>query len=482
MQKLIWILFYGTLICCWQCSAATDSTATKDEKQAVIAEPPNIRVKLTGFNTGVLRLVGMLNDQQFVVDQTDIGADGVAVFQKEEPYQQGLYFLLLPNNANFQLMITEDQSFDITADASDLMGSVSFEGSKDNELLYRNLTYEQDYQSRLTPINSQLNGLTAASPGYDQLKAQRDVLIADRDAHLEELFQEAPNSFFTIFKKAGQNPKLQTTLPEDQQVPRYRMDFWKSVDLSDERLLYTPVINNKVKRYFGELTVQHPDSIINSLEQLVAQIPSIEDSEYYKFFVNWVALNYEPTKTTLMDAEAVWVHMIKNHFTYERAFWSDSTNTYALQLRADEMGNSLVGQPGPNVKAPDPNGQIKAIYDLEAPYIVVYLYNPDCEHCQEQTPVLVNLYRQWQQQRPPLVDVYAIAIDTEDALWRDYIRKTAMNWTNVYDPTNRAIYKTYYVNVTPEVYVLGPDRKIIAKNLNVSQINEVIERDQNKRK
>ena len=57
-----------------------------------------------------------------------------------------------------------------------------------------------------------------------------------------------------------------------------------------------------------------------------------------------------------------------------------------------------------------------------------------------------------------------------------------MRWTNVYDPSNRAIYKTYFVNVTPEVYILGPDRKIIAKNLNVSQINEVIQRDQQKRK
>ena len=145
------------------------------------------------------------------------------------------------------------------------------------------------------------------------------------------------------------------------------------------------------------------------------------------------------------------------------------------------MANSLVGQEGPNVKAPDENGQLRSVHDLTAPYIVVYLYNPDCEHCQEQSPVLVDLYRNWQQQSPPLVDVYAIAIDTEADIWKDYIRKIGMNWTNVFDPTNRSIYKTYYVNITPEVYVLGPDRKIIAKNLNVNQIGEVIRRDQEKR-
>ena len=95
--------------------------------------------------------------------------------------------------------------------------------------------------------------------------------------------------------------------------------------------------------------------------------------------------------------------------------------------------------------------------------------------------MLVNLYRQWQQQNPALVDVYAIALDTEADIWKDYMRKTGMEWTNVFDPSNRSIYKTYYVNVTPEIYVLGPERKIIAKNLNVDQIEEVIRRDQAKR-
>ncbi|WP_020535885.1 redoxin domain-containing protein [Lewinella cohaerens] len=358
---------------------------------------------------------------------------------------------------------------------------MQIEGSVDNQLLYDNLRYETTYQAALSPLSQQLKTLTEGTPEYTTVEKQRQQLIADRKSYLDEVFATYPTSFFVKFKQAGQNPELRRELPNDAQVTAYRMEFWDNVDFSDERLMNTPVIFNKIKRYFEELTPQQPDSIILSLERLVERLPTLENSEYYKYFVNYVALNYEPTKTTLMDSEAVFVHMVQNHFTYERAFWSDSTNVYALQLRADEMANSLVGQPGPNVKARDEKGQEQSIYDLKAPYIVVYLYNPDCEHCQEQSPVLVDLYRGWQQQTPALVDVYAIAIDTEDALWKDYISKTGMRWTNVFDPSNKAIYKTYYVNVTPEVYLLGPDRKIIAKNLNVSQINDVIARDQQKR-
>jgi len=54
------------------------------------------------------------------------------------------------------------------------------------------------------------------------------------------------------------------------------------------------------------------------------------------------------------------------------------------------------------------------------------------------------------------------------------------DWINVYDPTNKAIYAKYYVNVTPELYVLDPNRTIIAKNLKVDQVQTVIDRDRAK--
>ena len=52
-----------------------------------------------------------------------------------------------------------------------------------------------------------------------------------------------------------------------------------------------------------------------------------------------------------------------------------------------------------------------------------------------------------------------------------------MDWTNVFDPTNRAIYATYYVDNTPEIYVLNRNRTIIGKNLKVHQIETILQRD-----
>ncbi|NRB62472.1 MAG: DUF5106 domain-containing protein, partial [Saprospiraceae bacterium] len=75
-------------------------------------------------------------------------------------------------------------------------------------------------------------------------------------------------------------------------------------------------------------------------------------------------------------------------------------------------------------------------------------------------------------------EVFGIAIDTDNQKWTNYIRQTGMNWINVYDPTNRSIYAKYFVDITPELYVINPERKIIGKNIKVYQIEEIIRRDQ----
>ena len=143
-----------------------------------------------------------------------------------------------------------------------------------------------------------------------------------------------------------------------------------------------------------------------------------------------------------------------------------------------EMAQSLIGLTGPDVISTDQNGQTKSIYEMKQDYIVVYMYNPTCEHCMKETPELVKWYNKNKNTRS--VGVYAIAIDTDDAEWKQYVNDKNMDvFTIVFDPTNKSIYAKYYVNVTPELYLLNKDRKIIAKNLKVFQIDTMIERDQN---
>lgn len=443
--------------------------------------PAKINITAEGMPDGPVFLIGFYETDQYRVDSSAVKNQKVT-FQKKEGYDQGFYFVYFPDRSSLQLLLGEDQEFNIKTKAGDITGSTQIEGCIDNELLYDDLRFQTDLNNQLQAINSQIQ---AAGEGTDQantLAEQRNQVIASRDEHLAELFAKAPNSFFTSFKSSGQNPNIQViketypSLDEAGQVDVYRQQFWDNVNFNDERLLRTPVIINKLKRYMTEITAQTPDAIIKSTDQLVSQVDG-KHPEFFKFFVNWIAIQYQPTKTTLMDSEAVMVHMVQNYFTNEKAFWAEPAEIQGLQQRASEMQASLVGKKGPDVISTGPDGKTRSIYEMKEPYIVVYMFNPECEHCQEETPIL----KEYHDKNKKKVGVFAIAIDTDETKWKNYIQKVGMqDFVNVFDSTNRSIYAKYFVDKTPEMYVLNKDRVIIGKNLRTFQLDELINREEAK--
>ena len=440
-------------------------------------QPANIQIQVDHAPDGPVYLVGQYETQTYRADSTG-AKSGKIVFAQDSLYPSGLYFVFFTNQKYFQLILDKDQEFTIRTNYNDFITATEVEGCIDNELLYHNLKFQANQQ----PKFDSLNQLLQANPNRQaEIQEQQYALIDERKAHLKEIFDNNPNSFFTVFKKAGQNPdpvevkNPDGTLNTQKQVEIFRQQYWEDVDFSNEGLLRTPVIANKIQKHFNELTVQHPDSILRQADFLMNKVAT--HPAFYGFFANWITLNYEPTKTTLMDPEAVYTHMVQNYFTYEKAFWSDSAEIYSLRLRAEEMAGSLIGNKALDVTAPDVNGNMQTLLKKTAPYLVVYLFNPTCDHCMIETPKLKDFYNQWKNRG---VDVYSIGVDTEMEEWKNYVTEQQLPFTSVFDPTYAAIYGKYFVDITPEIYVLNPDRIIIAKNLKVDQIETIINRDKAK--
>ena len=462
-------------------SGETSSNSSNSQSvNASNAENPDIKITIEGGPTsGDAQLIGMFQGENYLIDKVAIQPNGLIHFKKNEPYRQGLAYLVLADNTNFQFLISEDQTFSLKTKMGALTSSMQVDGSVDNKLLYESIAFEDNQRVQFQTLNSQKKKFKKGTPEFDGVQSQLDALMDQRYSFLENIWKKNPNTFFTTFKKAGQNPDMrgvdQSSMDNNAYAAIYRKGLWKDVNFNDERLMYTPVISTKLNRYITELAVQNPDSIISATDYLINKV--LDKPEYFKYFSNWITLKYEPTKTTLMDAEAVYVHMVQNYFTKERAFWSDSVEVYGLQQRAHEMSASLVGKQGPDVISNDLQGNKHTIYGMKSDYILVYMFNPDCEHCAIETPKLVANYNAWKAQG---IDIYGIAIDTDEQKLGDYIKKNKIPFNVVYDSTNRSIYAKYYVNITPELYVLNKKRTIIGKNLKVDQVMTIIDRDRNK--
>ncbi len=464
MHRLILSLFLSLIFCAVLTAQKSDSTL--------------IEVQIEGLPVGMARLVGTFGDQNYIIDSAKVDVGGRFVLRREHPLPAGFYNFLLPGQKNFALLLDQDQHCTLRAALPDITNTMQVTGSLNTDLLYQSFRFQLQQEPELKQLGDAMLKSTPASPEFQQAKERQTQLVEARKTYLEGIYKAHPTAFFTKFKIAGQNPDLMDfrkpngDLDTLRQLIHYRAHFWDGVDFKDERLLYTPVIVNKLRRYIKELTPQKPDSIILVADELIARV--LPHKQYFKFFANWIGLQYENTKTTVMDGEAVYVYVIRKYMTPQLAFWSNPKEIEGLQKHVREMESSLMGRKGPDVRAQNMAGEYKSIYEMTAPLVVVFMFSPDCEHCQEDAPKIQAIYEQWKTKG---VDFYGISVNTTDAEWRAFIKKNKFTFTNVFDPTNRAIYGKYFVDITPELYILNKDRTIVAKNLHAEQLEEVFERE-----
>ncbi|HND88921.1 MAG TPA: redoxin domain-containing protein [Saprospiraceae bacterium] len=473
MRKLTLTLFLPFLLLCTaQAQSATDSTL--------------IDAYIKGLTAGKVRLVGVVGDQNYLADSTVADASGHFTLRRKTPLPAGFYTWLLPGQKNFSMLVDKDQKFTLRADAADFLNTLKTDYSLNTELLYESFRLQSRQEPELNQLAEVMKNNPPNTKAFQDAKARQQKLVDDRKAALDAMYKKSPDAFFTKFKIAGQNPdpvdfrKPNGDLDTVRQLVDYRSRFWDNVDFSDNRLLYTPVIGNKLKRYIKDLTPQTPDSIISVADALIRRVQP--HKEYFKYFSNWIALQYENGKTTVMDGEAVYVYIVKTFFKPGVAYWSDQKELDALQKHVSEMEASLMGRKGLNVTAQDVmDGQMKSIYDMTAPLVVVFMFSPDCEHCQKDAPKISTIANSWKSRG---VQFYGIALGDEEkaAEIKEFVRKNRFPFPVVNDPTNRAIYAKYFVDITPELYVLNKDRIIVSKNLHAEQLEEVFEREMRKNK
>ncbi|MEK7256728.1 MAG: hypothetical protein AAB316_18380, partial [Bacteroidota bacterium] len=215
------------------------------------AEKPDIKIQVEGAPPGGWAyLIGIFQDQQYKVDSAQVDATGLAHFTNTEPYHPGFMFVMFPNGITLQSLVDLDQTFSMRTKAADLNGAMVVEGNTDTELLYQSVKFEDSQRAAFQANAMKIGSVPKGTPEYQQAKADQDKLLDARAAYLNDLFKKYPDSFFTSFKRGGQNPDLRKVIDNTQAFDtaryayRYRRDFWKGVDLGDERLLYTPVIAN----------------------------------------------------------------------------------------------------------------------------------------------------------------------------------------------------------------------------------------------
>jgi thiol-disulfide isomerase/thioredoxin len=437
-------------------------------------------VKITGYTEGSsVKLVGNYAEQNFLADTARFGAEGKITFKSAEGFAEGMYYLLLPDDRNCSFFIVNgEENFTIRSAKDNLTLGMTAEGSLENQLYFENNQYQAALEAKFNSINQQVQRAQGAEQAA--LKAQLQPLLDERDAKILALRGQYPNALFPKFKQAGQNPKIRFSFRPDGALDtaatmvNFRKDWWNGCDFTDARLVRTPVFFNKLKKYIDEYTPQSPDSLIVSIDYLMAKM--LNNKELQKPTLGWLLGKYKPMQTKLMDGEAVYSYLVLKYMSPDLFPDLDDKDRKTTLDRAQEMRSSLIGMIGQNVWGKDKNGIKRSLYDLNSPIKIVYIYYTDCEHCKEETPKLREVYNKWNKRG---VEIFSIGANVKERTdWLNFEKNYGINWTNVMDPLLESKFnEKYFVDNTPEIYVLDKNFRIIAKNLKPEQLTEIFERE-----
>ncbi len=137
----------------------------------------------------------------------------------------------------------------------------------------------------------------------------------------------------------------------------------------------------------------------------------------------------------------------------------------ALNEKLDTDKLTAVGQPFMDFTHPDPDGNMVTFSSVTGEnYVLIDFWAGWCTPCRRENPNLVKLYNQYKDKG---FDIFGVSLDRRRQEWLDAIEDDGLEWHQVSDVTGweNPIAKMYGVQSIPASLLIGPDGKIVAKNL-----------------
>jgi len=419
-----------------------------------------IEVQIQGGQDRMAYLGYYYGDKQFLQDSLVLYSRGKGTFAAPEPLPAGIYFLALKNKGYFDLLLSDDQAFALSADTADWAGSLKAARSRQNELFFDFQAFTRSNQPRQSELMAELETAQDAQE-QARLRAELDQVNARLEAEWRRVVAENPGTFFAVLLEA-----MNGYTEEDR--------FFAHMDFGHPGLLRTPLIHKACQMVLARnLNNYRPNELlIAELDSLIAK--ARPNPEAYQF-VTTHFLNFFNTFQRLGMNE-VFVHLADNYFLGGKADWFTPEATEQLAARTQELRASMVGQVAKPFEMERTTGEFVALDELPHHYVLLFFWKTGCGHCETASELLSEFY---QEARAADADLELVAIYTYQNRddWNKAIQEYGdPDWINVWDPEDKNNYHlNYYIVSTPIVYLLDQDRKIVAKRAGEDAIKALLD-------
>lgn len=424
-----------------------------------------------------------------IIDSAMLDENSQASFKGTKALPGGIYLVGYPNKAGFfEILIDKQQHFSVVADTATIAKGASYVNSPDNVLF-------TNYQQRMSAFGRAISGLQAqlkvAANKADSAKITEALTAEDKQvgSYREELIKNNPDALLTTLLICMREPELKGALKNPankadstEAYNYFKSHFWDGVNFWDGRLAFTPFFEEKLEKYFSQLVLPHPDTVIKEIDRMLSYASINEEMNRFllvKFINRYLNQKY-------MWEDAVFVHLFEKYFSQKTYPWLNEAGKKTITERAYSLMANILGTPASDIELNNTENKPASLYSTNASFTIVAFWDPTCGHCKEVLPKLDSFYRsKW---KADGLKIFAVAKETEGtkADWLKFVKDNKLTaWTHVYYSKEADKARTdngipgysqlYDVQSFPTLYLLDKDKRIIAKKLTYQQLDEIIQ-------
>ena len=134
----------------------------------------------------------------------------------------------------------------------------------------------------------------------------------------------------------------------------------------------------------------------------------------------------------------------------------------------------------PELTAYDINGKQHSTNEIQTKYTILWFWDPDCDHCQEMTPVLHDLYQEKADELD--FEVFAVEVNDDYERWTAFSEKHGLDdWINLstsMGETSEDFIEYFDIVTTPVILLIDneKDHVIIARQITLEEVEQMMMR------
>lgn len=240
------------------------------------------------------------------------------------------------------------------------------------------------------------------------------------------------------------------------------------IDFSEPRLLFTPLPFYLYCKSIPECEIYDSNVLIELTDSVLSRCTNELTRNYFLGQFFQLFDNHDP------DQDPVLIHLYDK---YDRS-WIEEGSERRIERKIENLRKIVPGAEIPELISHNIDGIAHSTNDIQRKYTVLWFWDPDCDHCQEMTPILHQIYQEHSEDWD--FEVFAVEVNEDFERWKAFSDTHELwDWINLSTSRGEAnidFIEYFDIVTTPVMFLIdnSQNHTIKARQLTLDELRDIL--------